>query len=175
MTGLQKYFVKGKGSVAALLLKAAVLPGDRGSSALGIDTSFLLGRCQRSWWQGTHLDRSEESNWHMEAFISRSPGLALIWTIRDQKVISVLTLSSDIWMVVVDVSSSSENKFFLELQESSSWIPLRELDTSREQLILSKNRPDELPSGRAYVLFLPGREAWVYQAGLQHQIFIHLR
>lgn len=64
-------------------------------------------------------------------------------------------------MVVLGVSPSSENKFFLELQESSSWIPRRELDTSREQLILSKNRPEELPSGRAYALFLPGREACV--------------
>lgn len=95
MTGLQKYFVKGKGSVAALLEKAVVLPGDRESSALGIDTSLVLDRCQRSQLRGTHLDGSEESNCPMEAFTSRSSGLALIWTIRDQKVISVLTLSGD--------------------------------------------------------------------------------
>lgn len=63
MTGLQKYFVK-EGSVAVLSEKAAVLPGDRESSALGVDT-LLLDRCQRSL-QGTHLDESEESNSYME-------------------------------------------------------------------------------------------------------------
>lgn len=119
MTGLQKYFVKGKGSVAVLSEKAAVLPADRQSSALDID-SLLLDRCQRSQLQGTHLDGSEESNSYMKAFTSRSPGSALIWTIRDQKVISVLTLSSDYewqWWVLVLIL---ENKLFLQLKERSS-------------------------------------------------------
>lgn len=95
VTGLQKCFVKEKRSVAALSEKAAVLPGDRESRALGLSTLFL-DRCQRSGLQGAHLDGSEESNWYMEGFTSRSPGSALIWTIRDQKVISILTLSGDL-------------------------------------------------------------------------------
>lgn len=45
VTGLQKYFVTGKVSVALLSEKAAVLPVDRQSSALDID-SLLFDRCR---------------------------------------------------------------------------------------------------------------------------------
>lgn len=52
--------------------------------------------------------------------------------------------------------------------------PLREPHTSREQLILSKDRPKALPSAHAYVLFFfPKNGAKVYQHGLQ--IFTYLR
>lgn len=95
VTGLQKHFVKGKGTLAALLEKQQFYQGTE-RCALVIDISLLLGRCQKSRLQGAHLEGSGKSNWNMEASTSGSSGLALIWAIRDQKAVHILTLSSDL-------------------------------------------------------------------------------
>lgn len=176
VTGLQKCFVKGKRVCGCTFRKK------KQQFYLGIEKAELwvsvlysLTDARDQDCREAHSDGSEESNWYMEGFTLRSPGSALIWTIRDQKVISILTLSSDLWMGVGVSDLTLENKPSLELQERSSQTPLREPHTSREQLILSKDRPKALPSAHAYVLyfFFPTKGAKIYHPG--HQIFTHLR